>query len=92
MKSLKSYDVHMSRELYDSKEAAFPCRFTLDMVDKDGNRAVYEADFYYGPFGYQYVKDSDNLIIDARFDDAISEQIQLLFSRLTNCFVLKYLC
>ena len=81
VKSLQSCDVHMSRELYDSKKAAFPCRFILSMVDKEGNRAVYEADFYYGSFGYQYVKGSDNLIKDARFDSVISEQFKSLFSR-----------
>lgn len=76
---LKSCDGYMSRGIYDGELEVYPCRFTFDMTDKNGKGAIYEADFHYGPFGFEYVESTQKIISEDGFDEEVLGKMKKVF-------------
>lgn len=76
---LDSCDGYMSRGIYNGELEVYPCRFTFDMTDKNGKGAVYEADFHYGPFGFEYVDGTQKIISEDGFDEEVLGKMKKVF-------------
>ncbi len=64
---------------YNNEKHALNIQMIWQLQDKNGHKAIFTKDFQYGPYGYQKMDDSSEIVAEEGFSMEIKEKLENLF-------------
>ena len=72
-------DIDMQIRDYNNEKHALNIQMIWQLQDKNGHKAVFTKAFQYGPYGYQKMDDSSEIVAEEGFSMEIKEKLEDLF-------------